>query len=143
MSNNSIVTIFILGGVGLAGYFIYEDYMKKNGYTPLLSNNGGFFQSAANSVNNFLSQISGNTPSDLLNSSGGLNTAGQTEANSILSNPLSFNDLMMQSQFNNILNGTGLSGGSNSISNNTGSSVFIPFPGVTPGITPTFGLGIT
>ena len=139
MSNNTIITIFILGGVGVAGYFIYEDYMKKNGYTPLLSSNGGIFESAANSVNNFLSQISGGMPSNLLNSNGGLNTQGQTEANTILGNPLSFNDLMMQSQFNNILNGTGL--GNNS--NNTNNPLFVPYPGVTPGITPTFGLGIT
>ena len=141
MSNNTIITIFLVGGFGLAGYFIYENYIKKSGTPPILGNTGGVFQSAANTVNNFLSDLSG-LPSDLLNSNGGLNSQGIAKANSIMSNPLSFNDLMMQTQTNSILNGSGLGSSSSSSATGSSNSLLVPYPGVTPGINPTFGIGM-
>ena len=139
MSNNTIITIFMLSGFGLAGYFIYENYMKKQGVpTPL--NNTGVFQQAENTVSNFLSQLSGGLPSNLLNNSGGLSAQGISQANKVLSNPLEFNDLMMQSQLNNNLSGTGLGSGNNNLSSS--NSLLVPYPGVTPGINPVFGIGM-
>ncbi len=146
-NNNMLPTILIVGVFGVAGYFIYEKYIKNKPFTPIVNSNtnSNIFQSASNTVSNFLSSISGNQPSNLLSNSGLLNNQGQAQANAILSNPLSFNDLLMQSQTNDLLTGSGLSNSSSGSSDLSGlnSSLMIPYPGVTPGATASFGLGIT
>ena len=133
MQSSTVNTILILGVAGIAGYFVYEYYIKKSAPSaPLGLNTSGIFESANNTVSSFINSIT-STGSNLLNSSGLLNTQGQNEANSILSNPLQFNDLIMQSDLNSLLNGSGL-GSSSSISSqstNTPYPVFAPY--VTPG----------
>lgn len=101
-NNSVIMTVVILGVGGVIAYFIYEKYMKKPAYPNLpssVSGSGNFFQNTANSVSNFLSQVS--KPNSVFTNSGLLNNAGQQYTNQILGSPAAFNDLMMQSELNN------------------------------------------
>jgi hypothetical protein len=133
MENSTVTSLIIIGMAGVAGYFFYEYYIKKSTPSaPAGLNTSGIFENANNTVNSFLSSISG-AGSNLLNSSGLLNKQGINEANSIMNNPLQFNDLMMQSSLNSLLNGnTGSSSGAISSSqSNSAYPVFAPY--VTPG----------
>ena len=143
MQSSTVNTILILGMAGVAGYFVYEYYIKKSApanFSSLGSNSNGIFESANHTVSSFLHSISG-TGSNLLNSSGLLNTQGVNEANSILSNPLEFNDLMMQSDLNSLLNGNigSSSGASSSSSQSTKPVVFAPY--VSTGASPDLMVG--
>ena len=142
MQSSTVNTILILGMAGIAGYFVYEYYIKKSApanFSSLGSNSNGIFESANNTVSSFLNSISG-TGSNLLNSSGLLNTQGVNEANSILSNPLEFNDLTMQSDLNSLLNGNiGSSSGASSSSSQAKPVVFAPY--VSTGASPDLMVG--
>ena len=148
MQSSTVNTILILGMAGVAGYFIYEYYIKKSApanFSSLGSNSNGLngmFESANNTVSSFLNSISG-TGSNLLNSSGLLNTQGVNEANSILSNPLEFNNLVMQSDLNSLLNGNIGSSSSTSSSSSSSSQakpvVFAPY--VSTGASPDLMVG--
>ena len=145
MQSSTVNTILIVGMAGVAGYFVYEYYIKKSApsnFSSLGSNSNGLngiFESANNTVSSFLNSISG-TGSNLLNSSGLLNTQGVNEANSILSNPLEFNDLMMQSDLNSLLNGNvGSSSGASSSSSQAKPVVFAPY--VSTGASPDLMVG--
>ena len=145
MQSSTVNTILILGMAGIAGYFVYEYYIKKSApanFSSLGSNSNGIFESANNTVSSFLNSISG-TGSNLLNSSGLLNTQGVNEANSILSNPLEFNDLVMQSDLNSLLSGNvGSSSGASSSSSSSSQAkpvVFAPY--VSTGASPDLMVG--
>ena len=145
MQSSTVNPILILGMAGIDGYFVYEYYIKKSApanFSSLGSNSNGLngiFESANNTVSSFLNSISG-TGSNLLNSSGLLNTQGVNEANSILSNPLEFNDLMMQSDLNSLLNGNvGSSSGASSSSSQAKPVVFAPY--VSTGASPDLMVG--
>ena len=142
MQSSTVNTILILGMAGIAGYFVYEYYIKKSApanFSSLGSNSNGIFESANHTVSSFLNSISG-TGSNLLNSSGLLNTQGVNEANSILSNPLEFNDLMMQSDLNSLLSGNvGSSSGASSSSSQAKPVVFAPY--VSTGASPDLMVG--
>ena len=107
MRDSTITSIVIIGIAGIAGYFFYESYIKKA--VPSVSsgintsNTGGIFQNANQTVSNFLNSIS-NTGSNLLNQSGLLNQTGINSMNSIMANPLQFNDLMTQTELNRLNN---------------------------------------
>jgi len=108
-NNNTITIILIVGVLGVAGYFLYENY-KKQKYNPSLnlspstnsnsSPNQSIFTNAADTVNNFLSNAS--QPNSALTQSGLLNNAGVQQFNEILNNPLLFNDLLTTDQYNSL-----------------------------------------
>ncbi len=130
MQNSTITSIVIIGIAGIAGYFFYESYIKKAVPSGInTSNIGGIFQSANQTVSNFLNSIS-NTGSNLLNQSGSLNKTGINNFNSIMSNPLQFNDLMSQVDLNSALNNPP------NISSSTGSSTNLLPPVMLPYVTP-------
>ena len=132
MENSTVTSLIIVGVAGVAGYFFYEYYIKKSAPAPSGLNTSGIFENANNTVNSFLSSIS-SAGSNLLNSSGLLNTQGVNEANSILNNPLQFNDLMMQSDLNSLLNGNVGSSSGMGLNSQSNSSYPVFAPYITPG----------